>query len=105
MNTTLDVLIIGAGPIGIACALEAKKKNLSYLIVEKGVLVNSLYNYPTNMTFFSTSEKLEIDDIPFISSNAKPNKKEGLKKPSFFIKRIILFFCIFFLFTTTHKNN
>ena len=79
MNTTLDVLIIGAGPIGIACALEAKKKNLSYLIVEKGVLVNSLYNYPTNMTFFSTSEKLEIDDIPFISSNAKPNKKEALE--------------------------
>ncbi|WP_117884642.1 YpdA family putative bacillithiol disulfide reductase [Aureibaculum luteum] len=79
MNTTLDVLIIGAGPIGIACALEAKKKNLTYLIVEKGVLVNSLYNYPTNMTFFSTSEKLEIDDIPFISSNAKPNKKEALE--------------------------
>ncbi|MBJ2173313.1 YpdA family putative bacillithiol disulfide reductase [Aureibaculum sp. A20] len=79
MNTTLDVLIIGAGPIGIACALEAKKKNLTYVIVEKGVLVNSLYNYPTNMTFFSTSEKLEIDDIPFISSNAKPNKKEALE--------------------------
>lgn len=50
----LDVLIIGGGPIGIACALEAKKKNLTYLVIEKGVLVNSLYNYPENMTFFST---------------------------------------------------
>lgn len=79
MKKTLDVLIIGAGPIGIACALEAKKKELSYTIIEKGVLVNSLYHYPTNMTFFSTSEKLEIDDIPFISSNAKPNKKEALE--------------------------
>lgn len=54
----LDVLIIGGGPIGIACALEAQKKGLSYLVVEKGTLVNSLYNYPNDMTFFSTSEKL-----------------------------------------------
>ncbi|MDT0293322.1 YpdA family putative bacillithiol disulfide reductase [Mesonia ostreae] len=79
MNTTLDILIIGAGPIGIACGLEAKKKNLNYLILEKGPLVNSLYNYPTNMTFFSTSEKLEIDSIPFISNNPKPNKREALE--------------------------
>ncbi|RPD99594.1 YpdA family putative bacillithiol disulfide reductase [Aureibaculum marinum] len=79
MKNNFDVLIIGAGPIGIACALEAKKKGLSYIIIEKGVLVNSLYNYPTNMTFFSTSEKLEIDNIPFISSNPKPNKKEALE--------------------------
>ena len=79
MKKTLDVLIIGAGPIGIACGLEAKKKQLTYTIVEKGVLVNSLYHYPSNMTFFSTSEKLEIDEIPFISSNPKPNKKEALE--------------------------
>ncbi|MCL4142885.1 UNVERIFIED_CONTAM: hypothetical protein GTU68_048896 [Idotea baltica] len=79
MKNKLDLLIIGAGPIGIACALAAQKNKLNYLIVEKGVLVNSLYNYPTNMTFFSTSEKLEIDEIPFISSNAKPNKKEALE--------------------------
>ena len=54
-----DVLIIGAGPIGIACALEAKKAGLDYAVIEKGPIVNSLYHYPTNMHFFSTSEKLE----------------------------------------------
>lgn len=75
----LDLIIVGGGPIGIACALEAKKRGLSYLIVEKGCLVNSLYNYPTNMTFFSTSEKLELDDIPFISNNPKPHKREALE--------------------------
>lgn len=74
-----DLLIIGGGPIGIACGLEAKKKGLSYIIIEKGCLVNSLYNYPANMTFFSTSEKLELDNIPFISNNAKPNKQEALE--------------------------
>lgn len=78
-KNTFDVIIIGGGPIGIACALEAEKKNLSYLILEKGCLVNSLYNYPTNMTFFSTSEKLELDDIPFISNNPKPRKAEALE--------------------------
>ena len=72
-------MIIGGGPIGIACGLEAKKKGLSYLILEKGPLVNSLYNYPSNMTFFSTSEKLELDDIPFISNNPKPRKQEALE--------------------------
>lgn len=74
-----DVLIVGGGPIGIACALEAKKKNLSYIIIEKGTLVNSLYNYPDKMTFFSTSEKLELDDIPFVSNNPKPSKQEALE--------------------------
>ena len=74
-----DVVIIGGGPIGIACGLEAKKQGLKYLIVEKGCLVNSLYNYPTNMTFFSTSEKLELDNIPFISNNPKPKKAEALE--------------------------
>lgn len=76
---TYDVLIIGGGPIGIASALEAKKKNLSYIIIEKGALVNSLYHYPENMTFFSTSEKLELDNIPFISKNPKPTKQEALE--------------------------
>ena len=74
-----DIIIVGGGPIGIACALEAKKKDLSYLILEKGTLVNSLYNYPSNMTFFSTSEKLELDEIPFISTNPKPHKQEALE--------------------------
>ena len=78
-NNELDVLIIGGGPIGLACALEAKKKNLDYLILEKGALVNSLYHYPQNMTFFSSSEKLEIDEIPFISKAAKPSKQEALE--------------------------
>ncbi len=74
-----DVLIIGAGPIGIACALECKKKGLNYIVIEKGTLTNSLYNYPLNMTFFSTSEKLEINEIPFISNNPKPNRNEALE--------------------------
>ena len=74
-----DVCIIGAGPIGICCAIEAKKNNLSYLILDRGCLVNSLYNYPKNMTFFSTSDKLEIGDVPFISHNSKPTKSEALE--------------------------
>ena len=74
-----DVVIIGGGPIGLACGLEAQKRGLRYLILEKGPLVNSLYHYPSNMTFFSTSEKLEIDGIPFISKNAKPSKQEALE--------------------------
>lgn len=74
-----DVVIIGGGPIGLACALEARKASLSYVIIEKGCLVNSLYNYPVNMTFFSTSERLEIGGIPFISNNAKPTRAEALE--------------------------
>lgn len=74
-----DIIIIGGGPIGLACALEAKKAGLNYLIIEKGTLVNSLYNYPVNMTFFSTSERLEIGGIPFVSNNAKPTRNEGLE--------------------------
>ena len=74
-----DVIIIGGGPIGIACGLEAKKQGLSYLIIEKGPIVNSLFNYPINMQFFSSSEKLEIDDIPFISKEAKPKRNEALE--------------------------
>ena len=76
---SLDVLIVGGGPIGIACGLEAKKKGLKYLIVEKGTIVNSLFNYPINMQFFSSSERLEIDDIPFISKEAKPKRNEALE--------------------------
>lgn len=75
----LDVLIIGAGPIGLACGIEAKKENLDYLIVEKGVLTNSIFNYPVNMTFFSTSEKLEMGDIPFMSITNKPTRPEALE--------------------------
>ncbi|MDC6384301.1 YpdA family putative bacillithiol disulfide reductase [Flagellimonas taeanensis] len=74
-----DVVIIGGGPIGIACGLEAKKRGLSYIIIEKGPIVNSLFNYPINMQFFSSSEKLEIDGIPFISKEAKPKRNEALE--------------------------
>ncbi|HEY0679268.1 MAG TPA: YpdA family putative bacillithiol disulfide reductase [Chitinophagaceae bacterium] len=73
------VIIIGGGPIGLACALEAKKAGIDYLILEKGCLVNSLYNYPVNMTFFSTSERLEIGAIPFVSNNPKPTRSEALE--------------------------
>ena len=75
----IDVLIIGGGPIGIACALECKKQHWNYIVIEKGALTNSLFNYPKHMTFFSTSEKLEIDNIPFISKNPKPNRDEALE--------------------------
>lgn len=74
-----DLLIVGAGPIGLACGIEAKKAGLNYVIVEKGCLVNSLYNYPMNMTFFSTSERLEIGMVPFISHGPKPNRVESLE--------------------------
>src|SRR5689334_16141398 len=74
-----DVFIIGGGPIGLACGIAAQKANLNYIIVEKGCLVNSLYNYPHNMTFFSTSERLEIGGVPFISNNPKPTRSEALE--------------------------
>jgi thioredoxin reductase (NADPH) len=76
---TLDILIIGGGPIGLNCALEAQKNNLSYVIIEKGTIVNSLYNYPLYMRFFSTAEKLEIGGIPFISTAPKPGRQEALE--------------------------
>ena len=74
-----DLIIIGAGPIGLACGIEAKKNNLDYVIIDKGMLVNSIYNYPVNTTFFSTSDKLEIGDIPFISHSVKPTRTEALE--------------------------
>ncbi|RED98878.1 YpdA family putative bacillithiol disulfide reductase [Marinoscillum furvescens] len=74
-----DVLIIGAGPIGLACGIEAKRAGLSHVIIDKGCLVNSIYNYPANMTFFSTSDRLEIGGVPFISHNPKPTRPEALE--------------------------
>ncbi|MFK7948673.1 MAG: YpdA family putative bacillithiol disulfide reductase [Saprospiraceae bacterium] len=74
-----DTIIIGAGPIGLACGIEAKKRGLSYLIIEKGCLVNSIFNYPANMRFFSTSDKIEIGNIPFVSINNKPTREEALE--------------------------
>ncbi|MCF8325918.1 MAG: YpdA family putative bacillithiol disulfide reductase [Leadbetterella sp.] len=74
-----DVVIIGGGPIGLACGIECQQSGLSYVILEKGCLVNSLYNYPTTMTFFSTSERLEIGGVPFVSISAKPTRSEALE--------------------------
>jgi thioredoxin reductase (NADPH) len=74
-----EVLIVGAGPIGLACAIEAKKRKISHLIIEKGCLVNSIFHYPSNMTFFSTSDRLEIGEVPFISHGNKPTRREALE--------------------------
>lgn len=74
-----DVLIVGGGPIGLASALEAKKNNLKYIIIEKGTVANSLYNYPLYMTFFSTADRLEIDEIPFITTKPKPGRQDALE--------------------------
>src|SRR6201985_3417221 len=78
-NAHYPIIIVGGGPIGIACALEARKAGLDYLILERGCLVNSLYRYPVNMTFFSTSERIEIGGIPFVSNHVKPNRAEALE--------------------------
>ncbi|SDZ45069.1 thioredoxin reductase (NADPH) [Rhodonellum ikkaensis] len=75
----VEVLIIGGGPIGLACGIECEKAGLEYVILEKGVLTNSLFNYPVNMTFFSTSEKLEMGDVPFMSISHKPTRPEALE--------------------------
>ncbi|AWW31452.1 YpdA family putative bacillithiol disulfide reductase [Echinicola strongylocentroti] len=75
----IDVLIVGAGPIGLACGIEAEKNGLDYVILEKGTLVNSIFNYPVNMTFFSTSEKLEMGGVPFMSVNKQPTRHEALE--------------------------
>ena len=74
-----SLIIIGAGPIGLTCGIEAKKAGIDFLILEKGCLTNSIYNYPANMTFFSTSERLEIGGIPFVSNNPKPTRSEALE--------------------------
>ncbi len=78
-NNHSDIVIIGGGPIGLACALEAERQGLSYVVIEKGCLTNSLYHYPSNMTFFSTSDLLEIGQVPFASINAKPTRPEALE--------------------------
>jgi thioredoxin reductase (NADPH) len=79
MQELLDILIVGAGPTGLACAIEAVKSNLKVLIVEKGVLVNSIYHYPSTMTFFTSRERLEIGDLPLPSLNTKPHRTEALE--------------------------
>ncbi len=78
-DTPFDLIIIGAGPIGLATAIEAQKAGVNYIVLEKSVLVNSLYNFPEQMTFFSTSNLLEIGEVPFISHTDKPTRKEALE--------------------------
>ncbi len=74
-----DVLVIGAGPTGLACAIEAQKIGLRVVILDKGCLVNSLYHYPPGMLFFTTPELLEIGDIPFTTARQKPTREEALE--------------------------
>ena len=76
---SFDVVVIGAGPTGLACGIDAKRAGFTVTNIDKGCLVNSLYNYPSNMTFFTTPELLEIGDIPFSSPNQKPTRQEALE--------------------------
>lgn len=99
-----DVLVVGAGPIGMACGIAAKKAGLSYVIIEKGALVNSLFNYPLFMTFFSTSERLEIGGVPFMSLAAKPGRQEAIE----YYRRVKEFYdlqiCLFEEVTSVNKE-
>ncbi|MFB3786062.1 MAG: YpdA family putative bacillithiol disulfide reductase [bacterium] len=85
-----DVIIIGAGPIGIACAVEARRRGLRHLVLEKGCLVNSIYHYPVNMRFFSTPDLLEIAGIPFVCQGEKPTRAEALE----YYRRLVEFFTL-----------
>jgi thioredoxin reductase (NADPH) len=79
LHQKIDIVIVGAGPIGLACGIAAKNSGLSHVIIDKGALVNSVFNYPYGMSFFSTSDKLEIGGVPFISHNPKPTRMEALE--------------------------
>src|SRR6516225_12193096 len=79
MSESFDALVVGAGPTGLACGIELQQRGVKTVLVEKGCVVNSLYNYPTHMTFFTTPELLEIGNIPMTSLNDKPNRTEALK--------------------------
>src|SRR5512145_312562 len=74
-----DVIVIGGGPTGLACAIETQSAGFSHLVIEKGCVVNSLFNYPTQLVFFTTPELLEIGDLPFVCEREKPNRIEALK--------------------------
>src|SRR6476660_6220012 len=79
MHESCDVAVVGAGPTGLACAIEAQKAGFRAINIDKGCLVNSLYNYPANMIFFTTPELLEIGDIPFTTAHQKPTRSEALE--------------------------
>src|ERR1035441_687385 len=78
-QSSFDVVVLGAGPTGLACGIDAKRAGFTVTNIDKGCLVNSIYNYPSNMTFFTTPELLEIGDIPFSSPNQKPTRQEALE--------------------------
>ena len=78
-QTVFDVIVIGGGPTGLACAIEAQRAGFSHLVIEKGCVVNSLFHYPTQLVFFTTPELLEIGDLPFVCEREKPNRQEALK--------------------------
>lgn len=78
-HTHFDVLVVGAGPTGLACAIAAQRNGLRVVLVDKGCLTNSLFNYPAHMTFFTTPELLEIGNMPFSSPNQKPSRSEALE--------------------------
>jgi thioredoxin reductase (NADPH) len=89
-----DVVVVGAGPAGLSAAIELKKKNISVLVVEKGTIVNSIQNFPTNMTFFSTVELLEIGGVPFVASSIHPTRVEAVN----YYSRVAKFFDLQFKF-------
>ena len=78
-DSVFDLLVVGAGPTGLACAIEAQKAGFRAVLVDKGCVCNSIFHYPAHMTFFTTSERLEIGGIPFPSPNAKPTRSEALE--------------------------
>jgi len=79
MSNSYDVVCIGAGPTGLACAIEAKRAGMLPLVIDKGCLCNSLYRYPINMAFFTTPERMEIGDLPMTTAGGKPTRAEALK--------------------------
>jgi len=78
-QSIFDVIVVGGGPTGLACAIEAQRAGFSHLVIEKGCVVNSLFHYPTQLVFFTTPELLEIGDLPFVCEREKPNRQEALK--------------------------
>jgi len=87
---SFDVLVIGAGPTGMACSIEAQRAGCRSVLIDKGCLCNSLFHYPSHMTFFTTSELLEIGDIPFPSTNAKPSRNEALE----YYRKVAMFYSL-----------
>src|SRR5690242_21698015 len=79
MTESFDAVVVGAGPTGLACGIELQARDVKSVLIDKGCVVNSIYHYPTHMTFFTTPELLEIGDLPMTSLNEKPNRTEALK--------------------------